>query len=75
MLIWVPPKYSVGQVMGYIKGKSAIYIVRVYAGRRAVLWGSSSGRAGIGYRRRDGTKSRCVAIFKNKKRKISVWIN
>ena len=34
MLISVPPKYSVAQVMGYIKGKSAIYIARVYAGRR-----------------------------------------
>lgn len=34
MLISVPPKYSVAQVMGYMKGKSAIHIARVYAGRR-----------------------------------------
>jgi putative transposase len=34
MLISVPPKYSVAQVMGYINGKSAIHIARVYAGRR-----------------------------------------
>ena len=34
MLISVPPKYSVAQVMGFIKGKSAIHITRVYAGRR-----------------------------------------
>ncbi len=34
MLISAPPKYSVAQVMGYIKGKSAIHIARVYAGRR-----------------------------------------
>ena len=34
MLISVPPKYSVAQVMGYIKGKSAIHLARVYAGRR-----------------------------------------
>ncbi len=34
MLISVPPKYSVAQVMGYIKGKSAIHIARGYAGRR-----------------------------------------
>ena len=34
MLISVPPKYSVSQVMGYVKGKSAIHIARVYAGRR-----------------------------------------
>lgn len=34
MLISIPPKYSVAQVVGFIKGKIAIYIARVYAGRR-----------------------------------------
>ena len=33
-LISVPPKYSVSQVVGYIKGKSAIHIARTYTGRR-----------------------------------------
>ena len=32
MMISVPPKYSVAQVIGYMKGKSAIHIARVYAG-------------------------------------------
>jgi putative transposase len=34
MLMSIPPKYSVAQVMGFVKGKSAIHIARVYAGRR-----------------------------------------
>ena len=34
MLISIPPKYSVAQVVGYIKGKSAIHIARNYLGRR-----------------------------------------
>jgi len=34
MLLSVPPKYSVSSVLGFIKGKSAIHIARVYAGRR-----------------------------------------
>ncbi len=34
MLIAIPPKYSVAQVLGYIKGKSAIHIARTYAGKR-----------------------------------------
>jgi putative transposase len=34
MLISIPPKYSVAQVMGFMKGKTAIHIARVYAGRR-----------------------------------------
>jgi len=48
MLIAIPPKYSVAQVMGYMKGKSAIHIARVFAGSDAVLWGSSSGRGILG---------------------------
>ena len=34
MLISIPPKYAVAQVIGYIKGKSAIQIARNYMGRR-----------------------------------------
>ena len=34
MLISIPAKYSVAQVIGYIKGKSAINIARTYVGRR-----------------------------------------
>jgi len=34
MLIAIPPKYAVSQVVGYIKGKSAIYLARVYGERR-----------------------------------------
>ena len=30
----IPPKYAVSQVVGYIKGKSAIHMARVYAERR-----------------------------------------
>lgn len=33
MLIRIPPKYSVSQVIGYIKGKSAIHLARVYGER------------------------------------------
>jgi putative transposase len=34
MLISIPPKYAVAQVIGYVKGKSAIHIARTYLGRR-----------------------------------------
>ncbi len=33
-LISIPPKYSVSQVIGYIKGKSAIHIARTYGERK-----------------------------------------
>lgn len=34
MMISIPPKYSVAQVVGYIKGKSAIHLARVYGERK-----------------------------------------
>jgi len=34
MLISIPPKYAVSQVVGFIKGKSAIQIAREFFGRR-----------------------------------------
>jgi putative transposase len=33
-MISIPPKYAVSQVVGFLKGKSAIHIARVHAGRR-----------------------------------------
>ncbi len=39
MLISIPPKYAVSQVVGYIKGKSAIHIARNYLGRRSNFTG------------------------------------
>ncbi len=34
LLMSIPPKYAVSQVVGYIKGKSAIHIARTYMGRQ-----------------------------------------
>jgi putative transposase len=33
-LISIPPKYAVSQVIGFIKGKSAIHLARVYGERK-----------------------------------------
>ena len=61
MLISIPPKMSVAAVMGFMKGKSAIHIARVYAGRRRSFigqhfwargyWVSTVGRAEESVRR------------------------
>ena len=34
MLISIPPKYRVSEIVGFLKGKSAISIARTYMGRR-----------------------------------------
>ena len=34
MMIQIPPKYAVAEVVGYIKGKSAIAVARQFGGRK-----------------------------------------
>ena len=41
MLISIPPKYAVSQVIGFIKGKSAIYVARTYVGQRENFTGQN----------------------------------
>ncbi len=41
MLISIPPKYSVSQITGYIKGKSAIAVARHFGGRKRNFNGES----------------------------------
>ena len=39
MMIAIPPKHAVSQVIGYLKGKSAIHLARVYGERKRNLVG------------------------------------
>lgn len=41
MMISIPPKYSIAQVAGYIKGKSEIHIARNYSGSRQNFTGQN----------------------------------
>jgi putative transposase len=34
MMLYISPKYAVSQVIGYMKGKSAIHLARVYGERK-----------------------------------------
>jgi putative transposase len=51
MMISIPPKYAVSQVVGFIKGKSAIHLARVYAERKRNFVGSTFGRGVTSCRR------------------------
>ncbi len=44
MLIALPPKYAVSEVIGFIKGKSAIHLARVYGSVGAISRGNTCGR-------------------------------
>ena len=41
MMISIPPKYAVAQVVGFIKGKSAIHVARVYGKRKRSFVGAN----------------------------------
>ena len=41
VLVSIPPKYSVAEVVGYVKGKSAIYIAKNYTAKRRNFGGHS----------------------------------
>jgi putative transposase len=41
MLISIPPKYAVSNVVGFIKGKSAIHLARTYGERKQNFTGQS----------------------------------
>ena len=41
MLVSIPPKYFVSQVVGYLKGKSAIHIARTFMGKPRNFTGES----------------------------------
>ena len=41
MMLSIPPKYAVSNVVGYIKGKSATHLARVYGERKRNFVGQS----------------------------------
>ena len=41
LMISIPPKYAVSQIVGYMKGKSAIHIARTYMGRKKNFTGQN----------------------------------
>ena len=47
MLVSIPPKYSVAEVIGFIKGKSSIWIAQNIERKAKNFTGTSSGRADI----------------------------
>lgn len=73
MMISIPPKYAVSQVVGFMKGKSAIHLARVYGDRKQNYAGQSFWREGISYRRLAGTKPRYASTSARRSRKTSGW--
>ena len=58
MMLSIPPKYAVSQIVGYIKGKSAIHIARTFGERKAQFrWPALLGARLLRVDRRSGRRS------------------
>ena len=75
MLISIPPKYSVSQVIGYIKGKSAIYLARVYGERKRNFVGQHFWARGYFVSTVGRDEEVIRQYIKNQEVNTSAWIN
>jgi putative transposase len=75
LLISIPPKYAVSQVVGFIKGKSAIRLARVYGEGSATSSGSTSGPEDTSSIRWGATSRRYGPTSATRRRKIRGSIN
>ena len=75
MMIAIPPKYAVSNVVGYIKGKSAIHLARVYSERKRNFAGQSFWARGYLSRLLVGTKRSFATTSgtRRRKRKTRDW--
>ena len=60
MLMSIPPKYEVAQVVGFVKGKSAFHIARAFGGRRRNFAGQQFGHGATTCPRWAGMSRRCA---------------
>jgi putative transposase len=72
----IPPKYAVCQVVGFIKGKSAIHIARTYGGRARNFAGQHFWARGY-FASTVGRDEKVIReyIRKQERRKTSAWNN
>ena len=75
MLISIPPKYSVSQVIGYIKGKSAIHLARVYGERKRNFVGQHFWARGYFVSTVGRDEEVISDASRTRRRKTSAWIN
>jgi len=70
MLLAIPPKYAMSQVVGFIKGKSAIHMARVYGERKRNFVGQHFWARGFFVNTVGATRTRSAPISAIKRRKI-----
>jgi len=75
MLVSIPPKYSLSQVVGYMKGKSAIHIARTFMGKPRNFTGESLWARGYFVSTVGEMRSKSASTYRNKCRKTNESIS
>ena len=75
ILLSIPPKYSVSQVIGFIKGKSAIQIARNFQGRKKNFVGQHFWARGYYVLLLARMKKPYAPTSRSRSKKINDWIN
>jgi len=75
MLLSIPPKYAVSNVVGYIKGKSANHLARTYGERKRNFVGQSFWARGYFVSTVGRDERRSASTSRTKRRKTNGWTN
>ena len=75
MMLSIPPKYAVSQVVGFIKGKSAIHLARVYGERKRNFVGQHFRARGYFVNTSVVTRKSSARTSGIRKRRTRRWIN
>jgi putative transposase len=75
MMISIPPKYSVSSVVGFIKGKSAIHLARVYGEQKQNYAGQSFWARGYFVSTVGAMRPRFGTTSATRSRKTNGWIS
>lgn len=68
MLVSIPPKYSVSEVVGYLKGKSAIAVARQFGGKKRNFNGEKFWARGYAVSTVGFEKSQIVSYIRNQEK-------
>ncbi len=69
LVVWIPPKYSISEIMGYLKGKLAIRIFQRYEKLGKQFWGRHLWGRGYCSARLELTSSESASMSNGKKTK------
>jgi putative transposase len=75
MMISIPPKYSVSSVVGFIKGKSAIHLARVYGEQKQNYTGQSFWARGYFVSTVGRDEATIRDYIRTRSRKTNGWIS